>query len=1262
MITTHSINIQSGCSFIAKHGTIDIALDGTQGNLTVRDAGVFDAKYATLTIRGDIDVDDSATFINDEGKTILSDFVSSKGDGVQSITGSLTFNELIKTTGTGIIFQAGSTQTILTKIYVRGTLGEYIHLRSSENDADLDTNDQWILDLPLPSTPGYTEHFRYISVKDSNNLRYDPNDDLGTRIEAHYANDEGVNRGWFCDPHILNWTGATDSAWDVASNWEEGRTPQVMTIDGEDLLDSVIIHNASNQPVLTADAHDDGRVLGLTIDAGATLDLGSYSFKVEGPVNNSGTIRLTGVSSQTITFLQGNDINSGTFRYTGSGVGEALTIKDFGGVDYYNLVVAAQEDDVFSLEGASNVVKGNLSVTIPGALGEFQATGPTIVYGNFTINDGTYTASSSTSVPGVWVNGILTGGNMTISGGASYASTGSTVLGGDLTVNSGAYSGAQTTIKGDLSLSSGTYTASGATTIGYYAYNELFGGNMAMTNSSTYTSGGTTTINGSFILTSGIYDSAGFATTVVRTMRIEGGEYKASNVSDVTHTFGNLDVSGGTFRGRKATIDINGDLWLGAGDFYMPEGDIWIAGDWTTNSVGDLFQIPGATNTVYFDTTNTHLVDGAILNKVAFYDLVIQDGGTLVLLNPLQVTNKLEIKGGSTLDLGFFNLTLGEVDENGDLIPGTEGTFINNKSLLILEGNEVLAGFTNDAANEGTVLYNSTDEVEFSDLAAGLHYYNLQFDSAATFNLTGTLDVDGSLDIMNGTLKTNNHDIELAGNWNNDGTVEIGESTLYLDGASDLYPQYITSGGTGAGKQFYNIEHIVNADAQLDGTVKIDDPIMVLNNFTNSAGTFDVNDEDMVVIGATVIEGGELMTGEGTLTLDTVVVKESGEVIIESLDPNDKIIKTSWENQAGTVTYAATSTVDSKALLSDVYTYDTLAIDSVDLSNYTLPGNLTISGDLRLKGGKLDALEDPLTGTNVYNIDLAGDWVSTGGVFVPRTSTVTLTGTGQSILGDNTFYNLVKDRSLATAPDTLTLESGKTLTIADEGKLTLKGGANLADRLALVSTDEGIQWKINIVGIATSAVPTYELEHLTVKDAHNVSNTPTSDPDLLPLYRRKDIIQTYDPTDCLDYGNNTRWLFEPADPYTWLGDGLAEGNLWNVDANWWGTEISQGVWEYYVPGASNKAIYDAHVSIDPCNINAVVDVAGMDIRTRYSGVITQNAGFAINVGALNYDQETGTKVVTNGSPITVTGGRFINSGEIEAASGNIEIIASDIKT
>ncbi len=153
---------------------------------------------------------------------------------------------------------------------------------------------------------------------------------------------------------------------------------------------------------------------------------------------------------------------------------------------------------------------------------------------------------------------------------------------------------------------------------------------------------------------------------------------------------------------------------------------------------------------------------------------------------------------------------------------------------------------------------------------------------------------------------------------------------------------------------------------------------------------------------------------------------------------------------------------------------------TVVLNNYlSITGNLTIAnGTLDLNDNDLMVYGYVLIGTNgtlkatSSTIEVKGDWAN-GGSFSPGLSTVILSGIGQTIYGDTTFYNLIKT---VTAADTLYFEAGSTQAVVQS--LTLKGVAT--NMLSLRSTADGSFWQIDPQG-------TSNISYTSIMDMNNIN-------------------------------------------------------------------------------------------------------------------------------------------------------------------------------
>src|SRR5204862_384968 len=83
------------------------------------------------------------------------------------------------------------------------------------------------------------------------------------------------------------------------------------------------------------------------------------------------------------------------------------------------------------------------------------------------------------------------------------------------------------------------------------------------------------------------------------------------------------------------------------------------------------------------------------------------------------------------------------------------------------------------------------------------------------------------------TLTAPSGTFTVSGNWSNSGTFTPGANTVTFSSAGT---QTLISGGTAGGKTFSAITHSGTGTLQL-----VTNNLKVTGNFTNSAGTFDLN-------------------------------------------------------------------------------------------------------------------------------------------------------------------------------------------------------------------------------------------------------------------------------------------------------------------------------------------------------------------------------------------------------------------------------------
>ncbi len=159
-------------------------------------------------------------------------------------------------------------------------------------------------------------------------------------------------------------------------------------------------------------------------------------------------------------------------------------------------------------------------------------------------------------------------------------------------------------------------------------------------------------------------------------------------------------------------------------------------------------------------------------------------------------------------------------------------------------------------------------------------------------------------------------------------------------------------------------------------------------------------------------------------------------------------------------------------ILSDAEILNLARGNATGLGTYTLQNDLNIDGALKIKSGILD-----VSGSN-RQINVGGDWENYGSLFTERSGTVVLDGNDQYILTSETFYNLSKTLTSATAR-TLTFRQSSTVKISNT--LTLQGYDGTSE-LNLRSSSVGVRFNIDVPGGAQTV---YKVD---VKDSEVLSN------------------------------------------------------------------------------------------------------------------------------------------------------------------------------
>ncbi len=229
-----------------------------------------------------------------------------------------------------------------------------------------------------------------------------------------------------------------------------------------------------------------------------------------------------------------------------------------------------------------------------------------------------------------------------------------------------------------------------------------------------------------------------------------------------------------------------------------------------------------STQTGPFNSTSTWL-SGVVPGSG---DAVMIANGDNVTVTANQTIGSITIENGGTLSLGSNVLTL----DNGDFTVDPGGTFDDGT---------------------GTVDFSASG----AQCVGGTTYYNLTLSGSGTKTLCGNIDVDNDLFIANVgvTLDVDgamDYSINIAGDWNNDGTFTAQNGTIIFDGAG---AQQIA---TGAAQTFNNVT--INKAASTNLTLNA--AVTVNGTLTLTQGNIILGSNNLTIGVSGTISGGSTTT------------------------------------------------------------------------------------------------------------------------------------------------------------------------------------------------------------------------------------------------------------------------------------------------------------------------------------------------------------------------------------------------------------------
>ncbi len=629
------------------------------------------------------------------------------------------------------------------------------------------------------------------------------------------------------------WISNSSTDWNTAGNWSSGTVPNNS--------DAVIFDNSSTVNCVLPSTGTAPSALSITMATGTTitvsmgsltLTVGSGGFTVQSGsfVGGTASITINGPFSQT----------GGTFTAT-SGSMNVKNNFSISGTSVFNhgngtLNLNGSVDQLIAVNNTSPSMLNNL--TLSGSAATITIGSAIILRNNLTIGSGKVLNTSlnnySIDVAGNWTNnGTFTPNNSTVTLNVFAAST-KTLNNGtssfyNLTISPTAT--ATHTITGIVTVN-GILTLGGTGTITLNTGEIQAKGNITLTN--TATSGGgsaTITLNGPAAQTI-------TSTLPIGQCRLPG--IKLSNSinhilpanltvgGNWTYVTGNVNFPSGAtvmFTGSTGivtseavpfqNVNINGTS-VSLGSAMKVAGNLTISSGRTLNTSASNFQIEVAGNwinsgsfipnsgTVVFNGTAQSINNGTSSN---FNNVQLSaPSGTTTLAANVRVMGDLTISPGEILDVSASNFQL---SVGGNWV--NEGTFTPRAGTVILNG-------STQSVNNGSSNFNAlrlSSPAGTTSLAA-----NTRLNGILTIDAEETLDATWS-----------NYQLNVAGNWSNNGTFLPGGGLVVLNGTAQSIRN---ADGSFHDLKLSGTTTTLVTDIIINGTLTID----ATNNF--NASTFQI--------------------------------------------------------------------------------------------------------------------------------------------------------------------------------------------------------------------------------------------------------------------------------------------------------------------------------------------------------------------------------------------------------------------------------------
>ena len=629
---------------------------------------------------------------------------------------------------------------------------------------------------------------------------------------------------------------------------------------------------------------------------------------------------------------------------------------------------------------------------------------------------------------------------------------------------------------------------------------------------------------------------------------------------------------------QNFNLSVGNPLIAGSGDINIPTGLCKFIANSSTISVGGDFIVGNTAGSFVAGTSTVDLTGTGTLSSPAndpFNLKLAASGKTTTLTGNVSTWGRLEFKGGAisaSAPRTIFQWGLPTVIASTTILPASP----NFLTLYIGKGQAVpgYLGYGNLTLYDLFTQFTAQGDITcLGNLTLDLGYFKQQLKSLTVSGLTSVGQTSSfQWDTESGNADLKDLNVGAKANMNVASNVFRAQNITFSSplagaafnaGASNIYvtkdwnnalafpftaqTSTVTFEGTttnnitSGGKSFYNVK--------VNGTsTKLADALKADAHLDIQAGIFDSQSKAITVAGHWNQTGGTFMAGTGTVTLNSPTA----------------------------------STLFIKPGASPINNFKDLVLTGQ--GRYELKNHLYVDGNLTFQSSAVLDTKDSVSGI-VYNVNVKGDWLnnqSSDTNFVPQTSTVTLTGTLQTVKGNNKFYNFTKIK----AGDTLKFEASKLQTVLK--KLTLKG--SVGSLLYLDSTVLGTQWKLKVDPTCGTNTDCFDINYVDVQDS-----------DASP---GKSIYHT----NTTNSGNNINWF---STVFTWTGADLTNPSDWTKPANWTSVPASPD----YPRGVDDKAVINSTSSIIETPATPLT-IGALETSGTFSGTLHLNAPLSVKTGGV----------------------------------------------